>query len=535
MAVTQVDQDQNQDSEGSGYGYGGGTMSHVRSKPARPALPKDEDFVAPSILFNIDDNVNMFENLITRLADPLAGDHAVNLRTLQTLAIDPVYAELEGLTDFANAVRSDLDAIVPGMNEAQIRVLLGTTPLSAFLNDMGGQRIRNVGAAVADGDALSLGQAVQMFGHGGTGPSRSVAVRAVFEGSLAQLQATGGTIAGFAVTPGTGTNDLQDCGVLLLSTADGQSTLLPESGIYFLATDGTWQRATDYVAAAAYTPGLEVWADISNQRYTFLDAGAAVPGGIQLSIREELPGREASVEGVLHERRGTNGCKIFSLQHSNDFAEVDGSLTLSAENQARLAAIPEIQSDLVAGAQRLTTVENQGLDNSRDIAALVGDVSRIDQKDTAQDARLDQYDAAVRIQNDTINGLTINDRVHDQAIATLTTETETLTTGLAAANTVLAAHDTRITDLEVRTRRLSLEFVDGVCTSSAVTVIGNTLRHVTVQIQHGFNDELMSRFYLLINDKKQAIQLGSQVEDDNNLIVNIPLSGHVTVSLAKCC
>jgi hypothetical protein len=278
-------------------------LPEVENSGGLPTLPNGQSIPQYTIV----DQTSLDGNKIVDLADPEYGMDAVNLRTLHRT----------------------INALELGLTEAQ---------------------------------ALELIEAQ----NGAHPRGRGVALRTVYEGTLAQLQALGNTIAGATVYPGAGTNDLESCGVLLLSHDANGITLLPESGVYYLGQSGQYQRAIDFRAGDSYEPGLTFWIDAIDARYEVLDRGAEVAGGFNLRIRLIPRPGEVSGEGVLHSRVTGPDSRAVRLEYSDRFVETNGSLDLSSEVGSAIDAVPGLVSDLANATTQMAV--QQGAINSQQSA-----------------------------------------------------------------------------------------------------------------------------------------------------------------------
>jgi hypothetical protein len=371
--------------------------------------------------YTIVDQTSLDGNKIVDLADPEYGMDAVNLRTLHRVVND----------------------LPLGLNEAQVREILEE----------------------------------QEHHHRG----RGVAVRTVYEGTLAQLQALGTTIAGATIYPGNGEHDLESCGVLLLSRAANGIALLPESGIYALNQAGQYQRAIHFRAAERFEPGLMIWADAVDSRYEVLDGGIDVPGGFSLSIRLIPRPGETVGEGVLHSRPTGPDSSAIRLEYSERFSETNGELDLSDDVKAAIEAVPGLITD---------------------------------QANTA---------AQVTVQQGQINTLTQTDQAHQQAINALENSLKEI----------------RITFTD---GALS-EIFDGPESPLTVNLLTTVRAKLAIyQINHSLNRQSVKMTFQKMTPDPNSeeytgmwleCQTGMQRLDPNTAVVNVPLSGVYVLVLSK--
>ncbi len=286
---------------------GNATVNHanlpeVQDSVDLPVLPNG----LPVPQFTITDQTSLDGNKIVDLADPEYGMDAVNLRTM----------------------RRTINALELGITAEQFQALIAETPISELILDAGGETIHNAGEATLGTDLPTWAQVQELVATNTAANSlgRSVALRTVYEGTLAQLQALGTTIAGATVYPGNGTTDLESCGVLLLSRDANGIALLPESGVYYLGTSGQYARAIDFRAGENFEPGLTFWADAIDTRYEVLDRGRDVSNGFDLKIRLSPRPSETTGEGVLHSRPTGNNSSAIRLDFSDRFQAQGGVL-----------------------------------------------------------------------------------------------------------------------------------------------------------------------------------------------------------------
>ena len=458
-------------------------LPEVQDAADLPILPNG----LPIPQYTIVAETSLDGNKIVNLADPEYGMDAVNLRTL----------------------RSTINGLELGLTSEQFQALIAETPISDLILDAGGKMIHNAGEAALGTDLPNWAQVQSLVASNTAASSigRSVPLRTVYEGTLAQLQALGNTIAGATVFSGNGETDLESCGVLLLSYDANGIALLPESGIYYLSQSGQYSRAVHFRDGEQFEPGLTFWIDAIDARYEVLDRGTNVANGFGLKIRLSPRPSEVAGEGVLHSRPTGSNSSAIRLDFSDQFTANNGILDLAPAVKTAIDTVPGLVTDTARLRTDLNAVTST-------VTAVVADVAN-----TA---------SQVAVQQEQIDSVTNFAHSLENAI-------DEVNAGLA---------ETRIKFVD----GVIVEINDGLYSSPTTSLVTTVRAKLAIyQINHNLNFRSVKMLFnrvieriattadLLPNDGEFWLecQTGMQRLDANAAVVNVPLSGTYVLVISK--